>query len=988
MEGFNDSSRRPLANVFQPDSGFVAAASATALVIVIGYITWIGIYRLYFSPIAKFPGPKLAALTGLYEAYFDLVPKGGGQFPFAIKRMHEKYGPIVRINPDELHIDDPDFFDTLYPTSKPYDKLKRLENRFGIPGATFSTARHELHKIRRAAISPFFAKSKVREQTGDIQALMNTISRRLTTEYAGTGRVLNLHDVWRCFAADNIMDLVFGSPLDLHLSPEFRAPFTGAITRVTNWSHVTRYLPILGAVTDSLPYWLAKRLFPPFEPIIAYREEMSRQTATIRASHQATGGNEKPRLGQTGHATVFHEMLASSLPIEELEHKRMQHEAESLIGAGLETTAWTLALGSFYILHNPEVYAKLQSELTIAIPDATQIPPWATLETLPYLTAIVKETLRMGMGVIERLVRINCNPANPWVYNGTVIPANVAVSMDQYHMLMNERVFPDPTAFRPERWLGDPRGPDGIHPLTHYMTVFGRGTRMCLGLNLAYSELYIGHFQVATPAAQAADLLIPTPRHHGGLNPRQNYDSYLSTATSHFLQPVLTSSLSFHLAEMDDDGMVPTPPASAGASPKDFDLSAETLSQYPAVKHAALPADGAGHDTFSFKHLVLLLAFVPAFATWKLCGGYNTLVVALFTLLVPVVAAFWYVASCISPPINEKIQNPGRPVEEYITFKNELDRDRYWGRHKIPMGTFTKMYFDGEVDFNGDALEILEWRYDWASWRFTREMTRFVVLTWLPEVISSYISPQERQLVEDQRGSDFYSWFLGPRLAYTSGIISDMNIEETLEELQDNKLAAVCEKIDLQPGDRLLDIGCGWGSLVTFASVNYGALATGLTIDPYQADLGNWRLQSAEVSETQSRICNRAYEGPDEKYDKIVCLQSSGQEDLKVAGFFERCYEMLADDGVFHVEITASRRAWQYEDLVWGLFLKRHVIPWMTMGWDLGRYVTSLEEAGFEIQSVDNIGQHYSATLWRWYKNWTGNRDKITAKYGEKSYRG
>ncbi|KAF3801981.1 Cytochrome P450 monooxygenase sdnE [Colletotrichum gloeosporioides] len=493
MEALNDSTPRPLANVFEPGLDLISTASATALVLGLSYIIWVSIYRLYFSPIAKFPGPKLAALTGLYEAYFDLVPKGGGQFPFAIKRMHEKYGPIVRINPDELHIDDPDFFDTLYPTSKPYDKLKRLENRFGIPGATFSTARHDLHKIRRAAISPFFAKSKVREQTGDIQALMNTISRRLTTEYAGTERVLNLHDVWRCFAADNIMDLVFGSPLDLHLSPEFRAPFTGAITRVTNWSHVTRYLPILGAATDSLPYWLAKRLFPPFEPIIAYREEMSRQTATIRSSHQATGGiNEKPRLGQTGHATVFHEMLASSLPSEELEHKRMQHEAESLIGAGLETTAWTLALGSFYILHDADVYAKLESELKSAVPDATQIPPWATLETLPYLTAIVKETLRMGMGVIERLVRINRNPANPWIYKGTVIPANIAVSMDQYHMLMNETVFPDPTVFRPERWLDDPRGPDGIHPLTHYMTVFGRGTRMCLGLNLAYSELYIG----------------------------------------------------------------------------------------------------------------------------------------------------------------------------------------------------------------------------------------------------------------------------------------------------------------------------------------------------------------------------------------------------------------------------------------------------------------------------------------------------------------
>ncbi|KAK1997960.1 putative cytochrome P450 [Colletotrichum falcatum] len=480
MESLNNSSRWLLLDGLEPRSNFIIAT--TALVLLLGYVTGVGIYRLYLSPIAKFPGPKLAALTGLYEAYFDLIPKGGGQFPFAIQRMHDKYGPIVRINPDELHIDDPDFYDTLYPTSKPYDKLQRLENRFGIPGATFSTARHEVHKIRRAAISPFFAKSKVREQTGDIQTLMNTISHRITTEYAGTGRLLNLHDVWRCFAADNIMDLVFGSPLDLHLSPDFRAPFTGAITRVTNFSHVTRYLPILGALTDSLPYSLAKKLFPPFEPIIAYRE-VSRMTARLCLLLLS---------GQTGHATVFHEMLASNLPREELAHKRMQHEAESLIGAGLETTAWTLALGSFYILHDAQIHAKLHTELTAAIPDAAHIPPWATLETLPYLTAVVKETLRMGMGVIERLVRINRNPNTPWVYKGTVIPANVAVSMDQYHMLMNESVFPDPTVFRPERWLNDPRGPEGRHPLTHYLTVFGRGTRMCLGSNLAYSELYIG----------------------------------------------------------------------------------------------------------------------------------------------------------------------------------------------------------------------------------------------------------------------------------------------------------------------------------------------------------------------------------------------------------------------------------------------------------------------------------------------------------------
>lgn len=80
------------------------------------------------------------------------------------------------------------------------------------------------------------------------------------------------------------------------------------------------------------------------------------------------------------------------------------------------------------------------------------------------------------------------------------------------------------------------------------------------------------------------------------------------------------------------------------------------------------------------------------------------------------------------------------------------------------------------------------------------------------------------------RGNDHYAWFLGPRMIYTSGIISDTEREETLEEMQDNKMAVVCEKIDLMHGETMLDIGCGWGTLAKFASLNYSASVTGLTI--------------------------------------------------------------------------------------------------------------------------------------------------------------
>lgn len=73
---------------------------------------WLGVWRLYFSPISHIPGPKLAALTWAYEFYYDIVL--GGQYTFKIIELHKKYGPIIRINPQEIHVGDPDFYPVLY----------------------------------------------------------------------------------------------------------------------------------------------------------------------------------------------------------------------------------------------------------------------------------------------------------------------------------------------------------------------------------------------------------------------------------------------------------------------------------------------------------------------------------------------------------------------------------------------------------------------------------------------------------------------------------------------------------------------------------------------------------------------------------------------------------------------------------------------------------------------------------------------------------
>ena len=259
-------------------------------------------------------------------------------------------------------------------------------------------------------------------------------------------------------------------------------------------------------------------------------------------------------------------------------------------------------------------------------------------------------------------------------------------------------------------------------------------------------------------------------------------------------------------------------------------------------------------------------------------------------------------------------------------------------------------------------------------------------------LLTSYVASDEEQVRDHyDRGDDFYGWFLGPRMIYTSGIISDVDSEETLEQIQDNKLAIVCEKIGLKKEEKMLDIGCGWGTLARFASENYGANVTGVTLGRNQTAWGNSAMRKVGVTEEQSKILCMDYRDipvPEGGYDKITCLEMAEHVGVRhFSGFLTQVYNMLDDDGVFFLQIAGLRKAWQYEDLIWGLFMNKYIFPGADASTPLGWVVDKLEGAGFEIKWVDTVGVHYSATLWRWYRNWMANRDKVEAKYGKRWYR-
>ncbi|KAI1170218.1 cytochrome P450 [Nemania sp. FL0916] len=459
----------------------ITAALVAALII---YCVVGAIHRLYLSPLARFPGPKLAALTHWYEAYYDLISKnGGGQFAFQIKRMHERYGPIVRINPAELHIDDPDFYNQIYcnsSASRPIDKSSRFKHRFGMPQASFSTTLGEHHRLRRSAIAPFFSKARIQSLGGKLETIIERVSYRLSTEYAGSGRVINLVDMWGGLAADVITELAFGRSPNFTSAPDFKSGFAVAVSNLQWYSHWTQHIWFLVPLMNSVPDNVLSVLMPMFKPIVDFRKDTIRQIKENLAG-EVTEAEEK------SSPTLFHDMLSSGLPEQELTLQRLTDECMHVTGAGQETITWTLSLICFHALDNPDIHARLKAELIVAMPDPRHILPWEDLEKLPYLMAVINEGLRLSYGQVSRLPRIHRLAALN--YNGIEIPAGVTVGMDNYHMHTNETIFPDALEFKPERWLGDPTPPGRAHPLSHYLVPFGKGSRACIVIYLAQMEL-------------------------------------------------------------------------------------------------------------------------------------------------------------------------------------------------------------------------------------------------------------------------------------------------------------------------------------------------------------------------------------------------------------------------------------------------------------------------------------------------------------------
>jgi cyclopropane fatty-acyl-phospholipid synthase-like methyltransferase len=333
-----------------------------------------------------------------------------------------------------------------------------------------------------------------------------------------------------------------------------------------------------------------------------------------------------------------------------------------------------------------------------------------------------------------------------------------------------------------------------------------------------------------------------------------------------------------------------------------------------------------------------------------------------------------------------QLHDPGNANwDDYIT-----DHDgtlRSFKGQKIPIDTVVEAYLAGKIDFKKPVLEIFLRRNTLFRFNFTLNHVQFFCTTFFSQMTGHSKVDDHREVGDVyNRGNDFYNFFLGETMIYTSGMW--INDEETLEVAQYRKLDTIAKYIHLKEGDEHLDIGCGWGTLICHYADKYKTKSTGCTLAKEQVQYGKGQAEKRGVLNKLTFLCCDYREIPKEsnnkKYDKITCLEMAEHVGIKnFQNFLLQVNDMLKDEGIFYLQIAGLRRSWHWEDLVWGLFMGRYIFPGADASCPLAFVVNQLERAGFEVHRVENMGVHYSRTIERWYHNWAKNEDAVIKAYGK-----
>ncbi|KAE9370793.1 cytochrome P450 [Stipitochalara longipes BDJ] len=413
------------------------------------------IYRAFFHPISHIPGPLVPKLTSLWLYYHAYI----GDEASTIHKLHEQYGPYVRVSPNEVDISDAEAIAPIHITKGGFTKAPCYAN-FDIDGhkTIFSTTDMDYRKPRASAVVGMFSTKSIRENEKAIYGCVDRMVSRMQKE-AKIGRPVNILNLARSLAVDAVSTHLFQENYNATSEKGNRlsvSAFVDAFVAVGRFF----YLPNTVFIWVE---WMLEKLLPD-EHTATSMEVVDKFVDNLVSSTSKGAMNYPGRLITIG-----------------LERSEVKAQCKDLIFAGTDSTGMNLATICRQLVLNPDKYETLRKEI---LTNAQAGENRQDIQSLPYLSAVVKEALRISMANPTRLPHIV--PSTGLTLSNITIPPNTTVGLSAHSLHFNPAVFPSPNSFMPERWL-----PDLVtDSMSKSFFAFGAGSRACIARNLAMTELY------------------------------------------------------------------------------------------------------------------------------------------------------------------------------------------------------------------------------------------------------------------------------------------------------------------------------------------------------------------------------------------------------------------------------------------------------------------------------------------------------------------
>jgi len=291
-------------------------------------------------------------------------------------------------------------------------------------------------------------------------------------------------------------------------------------------------------------------------------------------------------------------------------------------------------------------------------------------------------------------------------------------------------------------------------------------------------------------------------------------------------------------------------------------------------------------------------------------------------------------------------------------------------------------YVEGQIDVTGSVDDVLDIAHRLAEagskteGRLSRMVRRF-----------THTKNTDREDIQYHYdvSNEFYQVWLDPAMVYSCAYFE--NGDETLSEAQTKKIDHILTKVQLQPGQRLLDIGCGWGALVMRAASKFGARCLGVTLSQRQFELATERVRQAGLQD-RVEIRLQDYRDVQGQFDRITSVGMFEHVGIQhLPGYFSRINELLTDEGwVLNHGITSTDANDGETSHGGGRFIDRYVFPHGELP-HIGTVLRTMQEGGLEALDIESLRRHYARTTGLWSQAFEANGEKLKAMVDEKRWR-